>query len=307
MVADVLAFNPNTVIDLTDRTSIVLQARVLTASDSVHITINPDPEDGHIIILYWASQDVKFTYSIKNGKPQPLDLLGTENVGVKLIFKAGSSTPLTKWITDYEFRNSDRETRSLDTQMRIASILFWNNPNIALSLTSYVAQVTALNPRRITQNLQAISLGQQLAIQMLIGSTGNYIPALNMDKCKEDLQGLLDTAQNFQQQLDLVRNRGISIKDQLKAWDAMANRSKEQVEKLTYYLRESQEKYKETQDIVDTSLKTFEANQNELKTLEKQFSDGIDKWRKKQTIHAIADILGAVIGKNFLPKSMNNN
>jgi hypothetical protein len=189
---DVLAFTEQeTVISPPSNGTIQIIARVITADTPVHLKIVSVAGSSCAISIYASVVDQPNTISADGLSPMTLRLgPGSGNVGVTLgVFPEGPQLgELKRYSTD---NHSDFQS-SLQTQLRIALALFWRSTSIAISLCSHVA-TTTLKPNQYPLiNTQAVSLGQQLAVQAMTGPDVSYIPVLAMDDYMDTLQTALD-------------------------------------------------------------------------------------------------------------------
>lgn len=118
---------------------------------------------------------------------------------------------------------SDKDfTNFLITQLRIASILFWINPALALALTSHVARATASSQTGALINLQSHALGQQITASALTGPNMDYAPVLlTLNTYMSVLDGAISTASAFETQYNRFTDRASAIADQKIACKAM--------------------------------------------------------------------------------------
>lgn len=178
--ADVISFQPRTVIDLATSPMILLSARVLTASSDLQLEFANVGVHMSLIIIYGATKDHNITYSyseqeithtgVLDWSPQPKD--NKVCVGVMISFaksSAGPTKPEIKYLENYsDIADVGQLMGSLNTQLRIASALFWTRPSISMTLASYIAMATSkikYDQAFCYTNLQAVSLGRQLAAQ----------------------------------------------------------------------------------------------------------------------------------------------
>ncbi|KNG88049.1 hypothetical protein ANOM_004109 [Aspergillus nomiae NRRL 13137] len=303
--ADVLGFHPDTTVDLSKTAGgIQLYGRVLTADSPVNIKLQAKNVAAGSFTIYGTTLDQKFTYSIDgvdgvDGKVQNTLSLGpgTGNIGLDIVIdKSTKPAVTTAWIKDYSLCwDNYRLVDTLATQLRIASILFWSHPDLALALTVYVGLCTGSSAKYDgSTNLQAVSLGQQLAIQKLLGPTGNYVPVLAVDKYIDSQTLLLNTGEAFQTQYQRFQDRNNDLRDRHAAWTEMASKAGDQLTNAKQHRDEAEKKYKHVLDIVGSCEAMMKQDEDHIKDLGDTYKKGLNDWQKKQKKWAIFKILGAI-------------
>ncbi|KAI1661147.1 hypothetical protein F4813DRAFT_399233 [Daldinia decipiens] len=167
MYTDVLALDENTIFGLSENAQVTILTRVITADAPVTLKVIP-PADGSCAVAIYASvldQDV--AVQAGNSKPQKLGLgPGSGHLGVVIVVNADTTNPVTlDYIKKYGYDNRQSHVSSLETQLRIASVMFWKNTSVAISLCAHVAAFTVSPSPHYLLNSQAVALGQQLAAQ----------------------------------------------------------------------------------------------------------------------------------------------
>ncbi|GFF61686.1 hypothetical protein IFM51744_10763 [Aspergillus udagawae] len=110
--ADVASFSANTVVDFDKSRIISLYCHVLTANQPVHIKFKS--VQNCMLTLYTSVLNQLFTFSVSGSKPQLLELgEGSGNISINIMFRLKDC---------------------LHTQLRIATIVFWDSPAMAQSL-----------------------------------------------------------------------------------------------------------------------------------------------------------------------------
>ena len=119
---------------------------------------------------------------------------GSPHVSVPLSSQDGQTT--AEYYDKYDLASAyhDFFRQSLETQLRIATVLFWSKSSIAFSLASHVAVATAPNSEgpgsRI--KMQAVALGRQLAMGKMTGPKMGYAPVLQIKSYQETLKDSID-------------------------------------------------------------------------------------------------------------------
>lgn len=177
--SDIIAFTEQeTVVSAPNDSTIFLVARVFTAAKPINLKVDPGKN-----CMFWIYADIldqQITVSAGDSEPIALEL-GPEfkNLGVLLTISPDSISPVYKDV--HEFDKAEDFQSSLETQLRIALVLFWSNISIAISLCAYVAKAAARPPAYPQINTQAVALGQQLAAQAMTGPNMGYAPVLLLD------------------------------------------------------------------------------------------------------------------------------
>ncbi|KAF7899254.1 uncharacterized protein EAF01_008467 [Botrytis porri] len=298
LYADVLAFpSPSFTITVPRFGVIKLVCRVLSASGPLTLTLNPTTGDQAAFLIYGSTFDQPVSYKIGTGPPVQLDLSPTSgNFGAQVLLKDGSAT--TTYLRRYvDISMSDSEFgKSLVTQLRIASILFWIKPELALSLASHVARATASSSSGALLNLQANALGQQISASALTGPNMNYAPVLTLNTYKMVLDGAISTTSAFEAQYNRFSDRQATIADQKAAWSAMLNQANDAVNLQQTLVNNALARWDSATDILNSAEDTLRAHQLVLRDKESDFRLGVEIWQREQVINTIVNVFQAVIG-----------
>ncbi|APA11695.1 hypothetical protein sscle_08g064650 [Sclerotinia sclerotiorum 1980 UF-70] len=296
--ADVLAFpSPNIDIAVPKFGIIKFITRVVSGSGPLLITLTPAANEQSAFLIYGSTFDQPISFKIGSDSPVSLNLspdLG--NLGAKIILKNGVAT-LTYLSRYVDLSVSDVEfSKCLSTQIRIASILFWLKPAIALSLASHVARATASSLTGALLNLQAHALGQQISASALTGPNMNYAPSLSLGLYKMVLDGAIATTLAFETQYNRFSDRQAQIADQKLAWKAMLDQENDAVTVQQTLVSNALARWDSATDILNNAENTMQFHQIVLKEKEVLFSSGIEQWKLRQIEGAIFDVFRAVIG-----------
>ncbi|CAD6444571.1 4a8bab2f-3030-4c8e-b008-82b0b8bc15d8 [Sclerotinia trifoliorum] len=296
--ADVLAFpSPNINIAVPKFGIIKFITRVVSASGPLLITLSPAANEQSAFLIYGSTFDQPISFKVGSDPPVSLNLspdLG--NLGAKIILNNGVAT-LTYLSRYVDLSISDVEfNKCLSTQIRIASILFWLKPAIALSLASHVARATASSLTGALLNLQAHALGQQISASALTGPNMNYAPSLSLGLYKIVLDNAIATTLAFETQYNRFSDRQAQIADQKLAWKAMLDRENDAVTVQQTLVSNALARWDSATDILNNAENTMQFHQIVLKEKEILFSSGIEQWKFRQIEKAIFDVFKAVIG-----------
>lgn len=294
---DILAFTESeTSISPHRNGSMQIVTRVLTANAPVKIVIPRDAVGA--MSIYAAILDQQVTV-VASDSSLMLDLgPDSENVGLTISFENGK--------LEYEYEKRYRESRSdelkasLNTQLRIALVQFWRNMSIAISLCSYVANMTKDQRYFSLLNTQAVALGQQLAGQALAGPDMSYAPVLVLDRYKESTQQALNAATAFQAQFERFQDKKQTAENQKMAWDAMLAQAKNESNMRVNLRNMALEKYNYARETARGCEKQFADDDFALELRRIRFEYGVQKWKNEQQFKAVFEIIMAATCRSRL-------
>ena len=250
-----------------------------------------------MIWLYVDILDQPITVSAGSAVPVPLELgPGTESRGVFLTVYPDIVE--TKYKDSFEGVKMDDFQHCLETQLRIALVLFWSNTSIAISLCAYVAKATASPPAYPQINTQAVALGQQLAAQAMTGPNMGYAPVLQLDEYSTSVRDALDAVSAFEEQWDRFEDKKESSEIQEQAWATMLQLALNEEDRRKLLSDLALEKYQYASGVVSNCHEQFDADTAEIQEAEAEFRKGLDEWKHEQSLLAVFRILGAIIGKS---------
>ncbi|KAF4237723.1 hypothetical protein CNMCM8980_002382 [Aspergillus fumigatiaffinis] len=301
--AEILAFLPRTPIDLSRSVITRLCARVLTAGSDVTLEFIPAKRQDCTFCIYADTQDCKISYVVKgtdhggslNWTPKPGDK--EKLVGVEITFATGNNKPHIEYLKDYgDAIPHSQLYKSLETQLRVASVLFWTAPAIAISQTSYIATVTSLSDGLGMMNLQAVTLGQQLTAQTVTGPNTSYAPILKMKNYEKAVQSLIDTADAFEIQYHRFKDQKREVEERLAAWDVMADHVKDVERQRKISTATAAAKHEQAGEVVSTLREQFKEDNLVIQHAQSALRLGIEEWKDKMEFKAAYEIIGAVLG-----------
>ncbi|KAF7585361.1 hypothetical protein BBP40_011117 [Aspergillus hancockii] len=293
--SDVFAFTRSDItINLEDFGLVQVVARVLTAATPTHLRV-ASPPNGCQVYIYGSILDQPVTVSSGDSDPVSLELgPGTGNVGVLLRIEP-NQTPNIEYqqiylnVVDVDFQ------ANLETQMRIALALFWENISIAISLCAYVATMSANPPLYTGLNTQAVALGQQLAAHAMTGPDMSYAPVLKIDQYRPALEDTLGAVYAFKEQYDRFQDKEESLENQKKAWKVMLSQAQSQKGNYNAMSDLAIAKYHDATVVVASCQEQMQADNKELLDAENMFEDGLLAWEERQKFLAALGIFGAII------------
>ncbi|KNG90700.1 hypothetical protein ANOM_001074 [Aspergillus nomiae NRRL 13137] len=290
---DVFAFTqPEVTISPEAYGSMQIIARVLTADKPTHLKIIPDTICW--IHIYASILDQPLSVSVGDQEPLLLELgQATGNVGVKLIVFPDH---IDIEYQDVYMRAVDEDLQSsLETQLRIALVLFWRNPSIATSICSYVASVTsdlALN-FYAQINTQAVALGQQLVAQAMMGQ--DISPALKIDQYMSTVRDALDAVTTFEEQYQRFHDNKCNVDSLKLAWEALLQHAQTQLNKDITLRKVAWDKYQDACTVVARCQEQFNADNRQLGDAEAIFQSGLTTWYMKTGLITVFETLSAII------------
>ncbi|KAI1271857.1 hypothetical protein F5Y07DRAFT_403944 [Xylaria sp. FL0933] len=300
LYTDVLAFTKQeTVISPPAYGLIQIVARVLTADNPINLKFVTAGDDGCVVWIYASMLDQPITVSSGTSKPITLTLgLETGNAGVFLTVQPNAIS--TEYVTDFAAVTREEFQASLETQLRLAQVLFWRKTSIAISLCAYVATVTAHPPSNSEINAQAVALGQQLAAQAMTGPNASYAPALVLESYKATVRDALDAVAAFEEQYHRFQDKKENLDIQLQAWDAMLQQAVNRRMALKFLRDSAFAKYMDVQEVVGECLEQFSGDTEELDEAKKKFDQGLREWNTGQMFLALFKIFKGIIGTSKL-------
>ncbi|KAI0531560.1 hypothetical protein GGR58DRAFT_493301 [Xylaria digitata] len=293
---DVLALETETVISSQKNAIVVILARVLTADSPATLRVTP-PADGECVISIWASQlDQIVQVCAGNSDTQTLDLgPGSGNLGVDISIGSDGSIQL-QYNKRYAYDINPAYQASLQTQLRIALILFWRNTAIATAICGHVAAFTMKASPRHLVNAQAVSLGQQLAAQAMTADGSNYVPVLQLDRYMNTLEAALEAASDFEEQYNRFTDKEQAVEDQLNQWQAMLDKARDQESLRLSQRQAALDKYTDAAKTADKCYLEMLADSADLEKAGDIFNIEVERWIEWNKFLAVCKILGAIVG-----------
>lgn len=310
--ADVIALGMQTEIDLSKSKLTMLAARVLTADSDVNLEFIPVESQECAMSIYAAILDRPLSYSVKgtnykgvlDWKPKLGDT--KTYVGVRIIFHSGSKEPKIEYLEKYvDALPQAQLLQSMKTQIRVASVLFWTKPAIATSLARYLASATAKLENQGMLNLQAVTLGQQLAAQAIVGPNMSYAPVLRAGEYEKVVSSLISTAKLFEHEYERFQDKDEQMEKRLQAWDTMTGHVKDVEQMRKSFTKAAYDKYRQAADVASKLTAQFEADEQTLKDANDVFQKGLKKWTEQQKFKAAYKIISAILGMFSLSRSRN--
>ncbi|KAI1349749.1 hypothetical protein F5Y01DRAFT_326928 [Xylaria sp. FL0043] len=299
LYTDILAFTKQeTVISPPAYGLIQIVARVLTADSPINLKFVTAGDDGCVVWIYASMLDQPITVSSGTSTPITLTLgLETGNAGVFLTVQPNAIS--TEYVTDFAAVTREEFQASLETQLRLAQVLFWRKTSIAISLCAYVATVTAHPPSNPEINAQAVALGQQLAAQAMTGPNASYAPALVLESYKATVRDALDAVAAFEEQYHRFQDKKEALDVQLQAWDVMLQQAVNRRMALKFLRDSAFAKYTDVQEVVGECLEQFSGDTEELDEAKKKFDEGLREWNTSQMFLALFNIFKGLLDFAF--------
>ncbi|KAF7960437.1 hypothetical protein EAE96_000118 [Botrytis aclada] len=298
-LTDVLALNSKSLkVNLESSTRTVqLYTRVVTSSTPVHLDIEAPKKHGGAFSLYCSVLDQPITWSFNGGDSTAFNLgANSGNVGVVLVVKKGKIKMTYKQsYGDLVDDHPKQLPASLKTQLRIASILFWQNPPIALSIASHIASAAADTTSESILKAQANTLGQQIVCGALAGSNASYAPTLRLESYQQTLNSALDAASAYQTQYNRFVDKETNTRNQIDAWRTMLEHSQGSLRTKEMLCSMTLTKYQSACKVVNKCQDQLNQDQSVIEYLQTAFQDGIKEWKEKLEREAVIKILTGLV------------
>ncbi|KAL1861501.1 hypothetical protein VTK73DRAFT_7066 [Phialemonium thermophilum] len=266
-----------------------LFGRVMTAMTPIELSIPRIGNDSEPLYSFtiWAAhldQPWRVTYRDADGTEtwsQNLELgFETGHLGAKIRRTRG--VPVVEYYDSYPADDNPLFEGYLQTELRIATTLFWSHPHMSLSICGFLAKLTANSPEHTQINTQAASLGQQLATRFMLERNLNYVPELDLEQYQDDTQARLDVVDKFNREFERFVDKEASLQNQLDAWDTMLkhaiNERGDQLQRRDQALN----RYESASEIARNCQDQFQLDDEELANAKKSFEEGVRKWKEEQ-------------------------
>ncbi|PYI08652.1 hypothetical protein BO78DRAFT_385023 [Aspergillus sclerotiicarbonarius CBS 121057] len=265
-----------------------IMARVLTGATPVDLVTPSGIDCG--VLIYAAIVDQPITVYSENSERLTLDLgPESDNVGVAVSFSNGKMT--YENVKKYTLLTDKSLEAMLNTQLRIALVLFWKHTSIAISLCAYVATLSTGQDSYSLLNTQAVALGQQLAGQVMAGPHMSYAPVLVLDRYKESTQNAMNAANAFEQQFERFQDKDESLKNQILAWSTMLSQATNEKNMRANLRDVALNKYNDARDTTATCERQFQADNYDLDLARVDFELGLQKWKDQQRLQSALQII----------------
>lgn len=301
MYTDVLALDEDTVFGLSENAQVTILTRIITADAPVTLKVTP-PADGSCAVAIYASllnQDV----AVQAGKSeaQKLDLgPGSGHLGVTIAISDDTTKPVKLcYIKRYNYDNRQSYESSLETQLRIASVMFWKNTSVAISLCAHVAAFTVAPSPHYLLNSQAVALGQQLAAQAVIDDGSSYAPVLQLERYMDTLDAALDAASAYEDQYNRFANLEQEVELQLAQWKEMLAKARDGASTHQYQRQMALDRYNDAAATADNCYRQMQAENTEIRIAGDRFEEELGKWSDWQSFLAVCKIIVAVAGTSM--------
>ncbi|KAI0007799.1 hypothetical protein F4779DRAFT_642606 [Xylariaceae sp. FL0662B] len=270
---------------------------VLTADAPALLKINPPPSGQFAISIYAPVVDQPISVcssSSSSSAPIPLSLgPETENAGASVVVQADGSITVEPLKAYPSISHADF-TASLQTQLRIAQVLFWRQTALAMAICAHVAALIANERGFALIDAQAAALGRQLAAQTMTGPDTSWAPVLILETYLDTLKMMLESVQVFEDEYERFQDKEQALKDQLAAWDAMLKQAADQRAATVGQRNTADAKYKSAKKTVESCKELLKKDGDEMAETKKAFQEGIEQWKHDQQLQAVFRILGAI-------------
>lgn len=221
------------------------------------------------------------------------------NVGVEISLQGGRVTYSYQREWDSLEVSAPELSLTLNTELRVASILFWLKPAVADAIATHVGRITGRSSQGAMMNISANAIGQQLTASALTGPGVTYAPVLTLDAYKRTLQGAIDTAAAYEEQYNRFSDRNTSLQDQLAAFDAMIGKAQDVLAFQSTLANDAAAKWSSACDTLIRADSSLRASQLNLKDKEATFKAELEAWRIRKSVEAAFSIIMACISECF--------
>ena len=300
--SDIVAFNSTTsTIIVPNGGAVCFYTRVITSPGPLSITLVPAGTSPSLLVIYASKLDQPVTIKSGNSPSVTLSIGGrSANVGVEVSLQAGRVTYDYQRAWDTLEVSAPELSLTLNTQLRVASILFWLKPAVADAIVTHVGLVTAKSPQGAMMNISANSIGQQLTASALTGPGVTYAPVLTLDAYKRTLQGAIDTAAAYEEQYNRFSDRKTSLQDQLAAFDAMIAKAQDVLTFQSTLANDAAAKWSSACDTLIRAESSLRASQLTLRGAEATFKAELEAWRIRKAVEAAFQMIMAVISEQHI-------
>ncbi|KAI1205187.1 uncharacterized protein F4807DRAFT_471206 [Annulohypoxylon truncatum] len=293
---DVLALDLDTVFGLSENAVVTILTRVITADAPVTLKVTPPAHGSCAVAIYASLLDQDVAVQAGNSEPQKLDLgPGSGHLGVTIAVSADTTNPVTLgYFKRYNYDNRQSHESSLETQLRIASVMFWKNTSVAISLCAHVAAFTVAPSPHYLLNSQAVALGQQLAAQAVTDDGSSYAPVLQLERYMDTLDAALDAASAYEDLYNRFANMEQEVELQLAQWKEMLAKARDGASTRRYQRQAALDRYNDAAATAEKCYRQMQAENTEIGIASDRFEEELGKWSDWQKFLAVCKIIVAV-------------
>lgn len=287
-------------------------SRVITADNDVFLYLEPTTTEDTVLTISASSLDKKVYFFTQVPSPPMQTILpvpgqtippqwkllelGTANVSATITYTAtGVSVNYEQIALPLEMASPEL-TRTLQTQLRIADVLFWRNPALATKLATHITAATVNSPAGAVLNMQAASLGQQLIATALTETV--FAPVLQLSNYKRSIDEAISVASAFEASYNRLSDRQAGVQDQLAAWQTMLDKADDAAKLQNSLVQEALTKVTSAYAAVQDATRAYKTHLDDLAAKEAIFKVGLQVWKEHQIMKAVFDIAMAVTSKS---------
>lgn len=303
--SDVLALDTSQTTTMPKGGVVEAYTRNITATGPVTLNVQFSGADESELIIYASSLDQPVSLKTNSGGPTTIDLgVNGKGIAVQIDWKDGNAR--VSYIPKYALlESSSSELQKLvQTQLRIATILFWTKSGIASDIATHVGRVAANSSTGAIFALQANALSQQIAASQIGGPNISYAPVLTLQTSHDTLMGWIDVASTFEDQYIRFTDQKSSLQIQEDAWDTMLKHAEDILSQQKSQVMEAEGKWHSANQTMNTAANSLNLHQIDLKDAQMRFKVGIENWKEHTAVEAAVSILFAIASKLlviFLP------
>ncbi|RUS33006.1 hypothetical protein BC938DRAFT_473516 [Jimgerdemannia flammicorona] len=184
----------------------------------------------------------------------------------------------------------------LRTQFQIAVSVFYEQPEVALSILTWINTATVESDVAADVHLQSVALLAQLQVTLHRNKDdATFVPPLNHELYLATFEELLKAAELYEAQYTNFINNGLRLEDRKGAAQLMQGYYQD-CRKLQADLIERQTtKVKQATLAMEEADRTLLRQQNAVKAAQEEFKEGIEQYEKDQKIKAALGVITAVV------------
>lgn len=143
--------------------------------------------------------------------------------------------------------------------------------------------------------MQAVALGQQLAMSKMTGPNTGYAPVFQIESYDETQKYAIDATEAFETQYSRFQSKATNVDDRHQVGEQMLKQAKSKSQLSTALCDMDLEKYKAASDAARNTDKQFEKDWFVLQNASLALKRGIESWKEGQRLEAAFRIITAVI------------
>lgn len=182
------------------------------------------------------------------------------------------------------------------TQLRIATILYWKQPDLAIDICSWVAKATYNQEESRRLHVQANAMGQQILAEKTTQHGVTYLPVLAVDGYRVALTRAIDTAQKYQKGAEDIGRRGEDLQNQQAGWDVMLSQAANNFEQQKLAAEGAYQRWVHANTVWSEARQTFSLRVISLEHRASELKAGIEQYKIKKGAELFIALLSTALG-----------